>query len=760
MINIDIERIRELDKLPRKERVLQAALDYAKMGLKVIPQIGKAPQVKEVDASSDPMTIRRWFGPGGAFEGQNLGLVLSDCRVLDLDRHDGKDGVKAIGVPLDQIACPREATPGNGYHLLVANTDLKGRPNQGIDIKTRITTWPSEVEGVQYRWETGGEPGRLTGAVLMRAGGKDTRGGGTDDTFSPKFNPLAPSAYINFHLEYVDADTDYDTWLKIGMAIHSNDTGPESMQIWEDWSRQGSKFKEGECEKKWATFNSSDRSKPITIRWLIAEAKKNGAPVHQHDDIYYQSAGATVAELNETYGFYNAKGAPYIVSTNERGEACFSTMSGFEMILANRPVISNGKPVSAAVVWLKSPQRRIVTQIGMWPHGKEPEGALNTWTGLAIPAVKCEESEIQEFLDFCVEDICRGNKKYAEYLWDMMAAKIQNPLRLLGIALVISGGEGTGKGLITGVLGQIIGPNHSRSVSSRGWLEKFGGDLISSAVYVEAHEASWSGNHTEAGRLKAMMTEKKLDWEGKNKPAWSSPNYMFIAITTNDDWAVPAGADSRRFFVLRTSSHRQNDDDYWVHLAELIGVDRESGEPINPEYLGKIRYWLENREIKGSFARALETEHLTRQRKETAIDSREDLLVHWVRATFCVENAFGFNRPGGVAIPKIQIEDDYGQYIRTSNLAQDYREFCGKGGRRRAAFPDETLFNMLGSLGMTTKKVRKHKVSEGGNRLSDAPTDSKVSVMFIPDPETIEQNIAKMFELFAESQNDEDDSNR
>ena len=670
MMNIDIGLMREMDALPRNKKVLEAALYYASMGQKVVPQIGKAPQVKEADASSDPMTIRRWFGPGGAFEGQNVGLVVEGFRVLDLDRHDGKDGVKALGVPLEQLACPREATPGNGYHLLIAHTDLRGKPDQGIDIKTRITTWPSEVDGKQYKWETGGEPGRLHGTVIMRLGGRQIQSAAAGNAFSSKFAPIAPASYINFYLEHIDPDIDYDSWLKIGMGIHGNDDSPDSLAVWVDWSRGGSKFKEGECEKKWATF-SHDRSKPVTLRWLISEAKKNGAGAHEHDDIYYQSFGATIAALNETYGFYSAKGKPWAVWVNAQGEICFSTPSDLETILANQPIIHNGKAISAAKAWFGSPERRVVDKIGMWPLDKEPPRVMNSWTGLAITPVPCEESEIEDWLEFCVEDICRGNRKYAEYLWDLMAAKIQNPLKLIGIALVISGGEGTGKGLLTGTMGQIIGPNHSRLISSREWVGKYGGDYVSNSVFVEAHEASWSGNHTEAGRLKALMTEKKIDWEGKFKPGWSSPNYMFIAITTNEDWAVPAGLDSRRFFVLKASDKRKYDDNHWKRIVALVGVDRETGEPINPEYLGKIRYWLEHRKIKGNFTRSMETEWLVKQRKETALESRDDLFLSWVRATFCTESAFAFQRPGGLSHQRVQVTDEDFQYARTNNVTLD-----------------------------------------------------------------------------------------
>ena len=49
---------------------------------------------------------------------------------------------------------------------------------------------------------------------------------------------------------------DYEYWLKIGMSLHS--TGdPGALQVWIDWSRRSSKYKDGVCEQKWASFNGS-----------------------------------------------------------------------------------------------------------------------------------------------------------------------------------------------------------------------------------------------------------------------------------------------------------------------------------------------------------------------------------------------------------------------------------------------------------------------------------------------------------------------
>jgi P4 family phage/plasmid primase-like protien len=60
----------------------------------------------------------------------------------------------------------------------------------------------------------------------------------------------------------------YDDWVRVGMALKN---AGYLCEIWDDWSKQSSKYKVGECEKKWATFQATRR--PVSIRTLYAMLK-------------------------------------------------------------------------------------------------------------------------------------------------------------------------------------------------------------------------------------------------------------------------------------------------------------------------------------------------------------------------------------------------------------------------------------------------------------------------------------------------------
>ena len=75
--------------------------------------------------------------------------------------------------------------------------------------------------------------------------------------------------------EYLDhipcSSLDYQQWVNVGMALKYEGY---PCSVWEAWSRTDSRFKEGECERKWLTFNGS--SDPVTAGTIVQYAKDFG----------------------------------------------------------------------------------------------------------------------------------------------------------------------------------------------------------------------------------------------------------------------------------------------------------------------------------------------------------------------------------------------------------------------------------------------------------------------------------------------------
>ncbi len=70
-------------------------------------------------------------------------------------------------------------------------------------------------------------------------------------------------------LSALDPDCDYDTWLRVGMALHA---AGADWTDWDSWSRgSSSKYHAGHCERKWKTFGNSDGVTEGTIFYMAQQ---------------------------------------------------------------------------------------------------------------------------------------------------------------------------------------------------------------------------------------------------------------------------------------------------------------------------------------------------------------------------------------------------------------------------------------------------------------------------------------------------------
>jgi len=84
-----------------------------------------------------------------------------------------------------------------------------------------------------------------------------------------------------------DEGTDYEVWIRIGMAIHLV-TGGDGFHLWEQWSEKGPKHNPKDMGKKWHSFGKS--ANPVTFGTLAHYAEEAGwiAPVEFTSDVHFE----------------------------------------------------------------------------------------------------------------------------------------------------------------------------------------------------------------------------------------------------------------------------------------------------------------------------------------------------------------------------------------------------------------------------------------------------------------------------------------
>jgi hypothetical protein len=148
-------------------RVLRAALDYAARGFSVFPCVyrTKRPAIPGGfhSATTNPATIRRWFGGTQRYNIAVRTGLASRIMVLDVDdRHGGFDGLRELQERWGPLPVTRTCRTGNGVHLWfgIAHEVASRKEDhiaKGVGTKadnTCVIVPPSvHPDGPTYTWE-------------------------------------------------------------------------------------------------------------------------------------------------------------------------------------------------------------------------------------------------------------------------------------------------------------------------------------------------------------------------------------------------------------------------------------------------------------------------------------------------------------------------------------------------------------------------------------------------------------------------------
>ena len=75
---------------------------------------------------------------------------------------------------------------------------------------------------------------------------------------------------------------DYQEWVNAGMALSG--LGDAGLRLWDDWSRQSSKYAEGVCSAKWKTFTSGGGLTLASLAYWASEDDPTARTAHSNGD--------------------------------------------------------------------------------------------------------------------------------------------------------------------------------------------------------------------------------------------------------------------------------------------------------------------------------------------------------------------------------------------------------------------------------------------------------------------------------------------
>jgi hypothetical protein len=451
----------------------------------------------------------------------------------------------------------------------------------------------------------------------------------------------------------------------LGVVKHTT----EGDALCHDWSKGDARYDYQETQKKidgWrkgptlcATFRG------ISDAQCAACTQKCKSPIQLGYPDDADALKLRVQELNLRHFVAKIGGGVFVFDELEINMLTSAmTFTAFQQFNAGNRL--DRKPVAS--LWLSSRVRRTYSSLVFDPSSQCPDGSYNTWRGLAIAPKPGKSGKIRTH----IRDVwCGGDAAQFDYVMRWLALLVQKPWVKPEVALVLRSKEGTGKTIIVQMLLDIFGPHGFTTAQKDQVAGRFNGHLFDK-VLVVLEEAFFAGDPSAVAAAKALVTNPTLGYEAKGKDPLSAPNYAHVIVLTNNEWAVPAAADARRWMVLDVSEARMGDHTYFTALADCI---ENGGREALLSYLLKV-------DLDGWNPRVLpQSNALCAQQVETLRHS--DPVAAWVLGVLS-EGAF-IVKSGSI---------DWSQEISSADLQESYA--ISAAGARHAP-----------SFDLAAKKVRK-----------------------------------------------------
>jgi hypothetical protein len=328
--------------------------------------------------------------------------------------------------------------------------------------------------------------------------------------------------------------------------------------------------------KSFAEMCTALRSDPETADWCREKGDANGGrELHRIWDKAGEAADTidrTIAEFNARYMVVSEAGKAVIYAPAEDPilHRRYFDRLGFDdlrRLYLNRRIEvgrdDNGNPIMRPVadVWLHHAERRqFIRGVAFDPSGcSTPDGTLNLWQGFAVKPSPGQWDLLKLHI---FEIICGSCRDRFDYLMNWLARMAQHPAEQGEVAIVMRGGEGTGKGTLARAMTRILG-QHGLAISNSKHLTGNFNAHLRDCVFLFADEAFYAGDPSHVGVLKSIITEPYLTIEAKYQNAVQMPNFLHLMMASNEEWVVPAALDARRFFVLEVSRAHANDHDWF-----------------------------------------------------------------------------------------------------------------------------------------------------------------------------------------------------
>ena len=263
-----------------------------------------------------------------------------------------------------------------------------------------------------------------------------------------------------------------------------------------------------------------------------------------------EALAANCTEFNKEHAITLVGGKARVMRREDEGYS-FTDIKQKSLVFDSQKIQIDAKGRKANVLeaWRHHANCRVYTGgIVFAPNQEGAKDRFNTWEGYAVEPMQ-NDGMLGRIYSHIKEVICAGKPELYEYLLNWIAYTFQYPERPAGAAIVVRGLKGSGKGTLGHFLKSIWGRHAFHIANATHLVGQFNPQLADCCLLF-ADEAFFAGDRKHEGILKALVTEPVMTVERKGIDPIQQKNYLKIYMSTNEDFAVPASRDERRYCVL------------------------------------------------------------------------------------------------------------------------------------------------------------------------------------------------------------------
>ena len=237
------------------------------------------------------------------------------------------------------------------------------------------------------------------------------------------------------------------------------------------------------------------------------------------------------------------------------------------------------RPKSFINRWLCDADIRIIDEIVCCPRGvTPPPNSYNSWREYKWETMKDEyvaqTDDCLELLDF-IKIQCNNHEETYKWFLEWIGMIIQKPSWRVGRMPIFTGVKGTGKSMMVNIIKRLIGEEQYFSTSKP---EEFVWGKFTSFMegvkVVDIEEFGTSSVRGYENHIKDIITSETIQINGKGLKPYTINNYIVLIGTTNEPDPVKIQKGERRFALIRSSSEKKGDLDYFTRIDELIRDDK------------------------------------------------------------------------------------------------------------------------------------------------------------------------------------------